>query len=178
MTKPNIPKGNRFFARAEQFIVACPSCGTVNGRWRDSKNKQLFAKSFDPRTASYKCPGCAKRYLVGLIFYPVKLQLRKGMPPDTIPNPREALAMRELANGIWAEKAIPWQNPVNHVINVDCTCFVPCEQHPEDFLVRKQKRGKVSPLFVSKEPIDPREEIEEQAEDESPEDSSEDSGDE
>lgn len=137
-------EADRFFARVDSFIVSCPRCGTVNGRWRGINNKQVFAKSYDPKTAVYICPGCWSKFAVGLVLYGInKYGGKRKIPIDCVPDPRQALGLRQIGEGIWPKKLRLGPNqPVNQVSDEECSCYTPCAMHPSDYF--RQKKGKLT----------------------------------
>lgn len=94
---------NRFFARLRAFDLSCPRCGKV---WVIGAGGH---RTYNPRTQRWRCAtdhgGCGQRLSLGLIAYlvPNPGPFSETMAPfDTIPNPREALELRNAAAGHWS----------------------------------------------------------------------------
>ena len=110
----------------DQFIAECPGCGTIIGRWRGNDNKAAFAKCYDPKTGRWTCPVCKRTWGVGLVIWSLSRGTPRRMPLDTVPNPRQAQAMRNLVGAIWPYEERP-QEETNLFITQECTC--PCPVH-------------------------------------------------
>jgi len=102
MTQPD-----RFFARVRAADLECPHCGAVSvltargsssgGTWR-------------PDVGAWTCGACGRRFLLGVVAWPVRLLDR--IPDDRVPTPAQALALRAaIPSAAMNEK--PARNRVN-----------------------------------------------------------------
>jgi uncharacterized C2H2 Zn-finger protein len=143
---PTVPPSSRFFARIDRFTCECPSCGLVivaqldatRHRSRDDETNRVRRRPRRAREVTYNaltqrlaCPRCRKVYQIGLMAYPVVPRSKKAVEPsDTIPSPRQFLAIRQQAGvGFWAIDAKPSGEEVNLALDVPCTCPKPYGWH-------------------------------------------------
>jgi hypothetical protein len=95
----------RFFARPRTFTIECVYCGKllfIGPRERDNH-------TYNPITSMVRCPdqrqgndgvrGCGRKFLVGLVAYPLKRAGRctpnkAQSPPDQIPEPHQLAEIR------------------------------------------------------------------------------------
>jgi len=120
---------SRFWASIESFRCACPACQAIIVAQSPiaSRNERTKAHrhAYDRRTQVLKCPWCGRRFVVGLLLYPVPLavQQKRKPPPDTKMTPREVAEMRNLYGGGWWMREPAYNSdPVNKAIPEACTC--------------------------------------------------------
>lgn len=92
----------RFFARLAVFTVECPFCGRLLFIGRGERDMAAY----DPMTSRVCCPadqpdhagrrGCGRRFLVGIVAWPIKPRDRAKPqpPPDQIPTPEQRAEIR------------------------------------------------------------------------------------
>lgn len=133
------PPGDRFFAQVDRFTCECPSCGRLihaqldyrrGGRGKEARRRRprrAEERTYNPYTQRLACPGCHKTYQVGLLLYPVvERSWRALAPSDTVPTPRQQLAIRRHAlGGLWTEEPKRSGEAVNLVVEAKCSCPQP-----------------------------------------------------
>lgn len=122
---PHPPNATRFFARVISAVLECPKCGTVAALGRGISGLTP-TQGWDPTTARWKCHGCSKTYLIGLIAWPVRMGgwTTGTKPMDQVPNERQLAQMRGEAGGYWMEEeyAQPRHKPEHTNVTARCTC--------------------------------------------------------
>jgi hypothetical protein len=99
--RPRLQKATRFFARPEAFTLECPHCGQIYRIGRHQKQP-----CWDPTMARFTCSnalGCGKRYIIGIVAWPIRPGLSKtgGIPRDQVPYPRQLAQLRAEGGGWW-----------------------------------------------------------------------------
>ena len=94
--------GDRFFARVHGFDAACPACGHLMRAGQAQGEKGVYT----PRISQARCPSCERRFIVGLLLWPIAVGggqpgRRPTRPADQLPGPRERLAYRTQGGGWW-----------------------------------------------------------------------------
>lgn len=101
-TRKRLQAATRFFARPVSFDAECPHCGTV---YTVRANSEHGKRNWDPWTARFECTtkGCARTYVVGMLFWPVSSAPGvASMPPrDQVPNHRQIIQLRKEGGGWW-----------------------------------------------------------------------------
>jgi len=115
------PAGDRFFARLSNFTCECPHCGYV------VRTTVLGLPAWNPATQRLRCPGCHRVFIAGLLLYPCATRRELVPPEDTVPTPRQALALRNEAGGYLTEE--PYWEP-GQAVNV-ATTAAPTPPVPE-----------------------------------------------
>lgn len=97
----------RLFARLRAAILECPWCGeladlrtSASGRARTiGPPTKIYAGSFDPLTARWKCRGCKVSGVLGVVLYLTDEKDEGVMPADWRATLQQAAKLRELAGG-------------------------------------------------------------------------------
>lgn len=114
---PDTWKGPRWFARPTAFDCECPHCGrlfTVGYRKADNA-------LWDEASSTLYCQrkehiGCGRRFLIGLIVWPMRRGKQlKGRPVDQRPTTEQALALRKKAQGVFGPGPRRRTEPLNQV---------------------------------------------------------------
>jgi hypothetical protein len=116
--------GTRLFARLRSFDFECPRCGRLY-----SVHPKIRYLWYNPRTAIFKCLDCNLALAFGLLMYPVAPGGLPNVriPEDTVPDPRQSAALRQLQTAIHLDKtqARPHgTRPVNKMLRRPCNCQV------------------------------------------------------
>lgn len=90
----------RFFARVQAFDLECPACGRVEQVRPSTGGKPGKAQTYDPGRARWRCRGCQRVYVIGLIAWTAG-KAAPIPPADQVPGPRELAQMREEGWGWW-----------------------------------------------------------------------------
>ncbi len=99
--------GDRFYARVHSFDAACPACGRLIRAGQAQGTKGVWKANIAQAT----CSECRRSFIVGLLFWPIKVGggqpgRRPTRPADQLPGPRERLAYRNQAGGFWPRTAL------------------------------------------------------------------------
>jgi len=61
--------GDRFYARVHSFDAACPSCGHLIRAGAAQGTKGVYSANI----AQVHCPGCERKFIVGLLLWPISV---------------------------------------------------------------------------------------------------------
>ena len=117
--------GTRIFARLISFWFECPRCARIY-QVRPGKRTAWY----NPRTQVFQCQDCGLTLGFGLLMYPILAggRPRLKIPEDSVPNTRQAAAIRQLQAGVYLDdsEARPHgTRPRNRVIRkATCLCEV------------------------------------------------------
>jgi hypothetical protein len=97
----------RFFGRLRAAILECPFCGDLAdirssalGRDKVKGPRKIQPGTFDPLTARWRCRGCARGGVLGIVLYLIDEREDDGrMPEDWHATIAQAAKLRELARG-------------------------------------------------------------------------------
>lgn len=126
MRLPHPPaNATRFFGRVYSAICECPRCGCLL-TWHGGKGPRRNTSGWDRRTSTITCWDCGRKFVAGLLLWPV----RKGrgdvrtLPRDQVPDERQLVQMRKLGDGWWMpkEQAKKAFRPDDTNITACCTC--------------------------------------------------------
>ena len=118
-TRVRLQRASRFFARLASFDLECPHCGAVyqvrvRGLQRPSQRRY-----WDSFTARFQCTakgGCQRRYVLGIVAWPIGTgpSAASAPPEDQVPSPRQLGLMRKEGGGWWLppEEAITFIRPI------------------------------------------------------------------
>lgn len=106
MRSPPAPlPARRLFAHLLQVDIACPNCGRLHAAQRTDQRRRVYRRpgkrqgGYDQLTGIFRCRTCERRYLLGVVAYPLT-QGRPRRPSDTRPTLAEAAQLRVDAS--WA----------------------------------------------------------------------------
>jgi rubrerythrin len=142
------PPGDRFFARLLSVLLECPSCGFLDAfRWRKltartirrrkagaysakAKQKQRYSEQtdgWDPATGLWRCPQCKRRFVLGLLAWPMGQHAggEPTRPRDQVPSERELGQLRARnVGGLWLPEALRQasKRPEHSNITARCSC--------------------------------------------------------
>lgn len=106
---PDTPPGYRVFGRNRAFDVECPHCGHVvligQGRGKSARAQATGRGSayWDPLASRLRCPGCDRRWVIGLAIWPAKEGNCPGLPADQVPSPAQLAQLRQ-ETGAWVQE--------------------------------------------------------------------------
>lgn len=115
-----------FFGRPRAFTIECPFCGRLLFIGKGERDGRCFNRV----TSVVRCPenrerdtgrhragqqvGCGRRFLVGLVAYPIRPGGRTQTPPDQIPTAEQAAQLRAWAMAKF-QPAKPYGEPLNQI---------------------------------------------------------------
>jgi hypothetical protein len=117
-------QGTRLFARLRSFDFECPRCGRIY--MISPKTRYTW---YNPRTATFKCTACNLALAFGLLMYPISPGGAPNVriPEDTVPDPRQAAALRQLQTAVHLDKSQARPHgtgAVNKMLRQPCNCQV------------------------------------------------------
>ena len=103
--RPRLAKATRFFARLQSFDMECPACGKVFIIRKETNlpRQRRGIAPWDPTTARFRCAGCERPYILGIVAWPIAKVPHVGTatPRDQVPHPRQLAELRREGAGWW-----------------------------------------------------------------------------
>ncbi len=140
------PPGDRFFARLLAVLLECPACGFLDSfQWRKlslrevnrrrrkavhtkgtrKTERQLDRHGWDAARGTWRCPQCARAFVLGLLAWPAPPRGEATRPRDQVPTERELTQLRaQRLEGLWLPDAMRQVGRRHEHSNITaaCTC--------------------------------------------------------
>ncbi len=134
---PELPEGDRFFARVLGARLECPRCGYIDQFETKGSQAPKGVKArgkgpksgWDPMTSRWRCPSCGMVFTLGLLAWPVEPGSAPAtLPKDQVPDWRQLAQLRAQAEGqgLWMREAVRRWRPDASNVTQGCSC-VPAE---------------------------------------------------
>jgi hypothetical protein len=176
--QPTAPAGTRIFGRIERFVVECPYCLSIilaHTHPHDThQNKARKGQShrwtrgfrpgqpYNPLTGQLRCPGCTRKFGVGILLWPVSsAPTTPEQPSDQRATARDRERLRQYIYGVHVAEPPP-DGQLNIAVTEPCTCPMKqcgydkhCPVHGWAVYDAAQAREQARKAFRSRWPLKP-----------------------